>query len=245
MLDIYFIDVDIGNGNAVLLVTPGGQAMMMDAGSHFPNNNRDRDRVMAVLKQAGVKKIDYMVATHYHNDHYGAIADLAPLIPFANFVDHGAFVQYAGGRDWYSTWFALFPNDAANASRLDQQFEAYRKVTEQAHHIVVDAGDKIPLRGVDVTVVASAGNHMTKPLPGAGQPNPACASMELRSFDATEDAQSVGMVVAYGKFRFVNLGDLTWNKSYELFCPKDPIGKVDLYMVTHHGDEATPKRSGR
>ena len=124
---------------------------------------------------------------------------------------------------------------AESASNRTHQFEAYRKITEQAHHIVVDAGDKIPLRGLDVTVVTSAGNHLIKPLPGAGKPNTACASTEPRTFDATEDAQSVGMVVSYGKFRFVNLGDLTWNKSYELFCPNDPVGKVDLYMVTHHG----------
>jgi hypothetical protein len=65
----------------------------------------------------------------------------------------------------------------------------------------------------------------------------------LRTFDATEDAQSVGLVVSYGKFRFVNLGDLTWNKSYELFCPHDPVGKVDLYMVTHHG-MSDPKETG-
>ena len=167
-LDIYFAaDVDIGNA-VLIIITPAGQAMMMDAGSHLPNN-RDRDRVMDLLKKTGVKKIDYMVATHYHNDHYGAIADLAPLIPITNFVDHGAFVQYHKDRDWYLKWFALFPFDAENLPRQDRQFEAYRKVTEQAHHIVVDAGDKIPLRGLDVTVVASQGNHLTKPMPGAGR----------------------------------------------------------------------------
>ena len=239
-LDIYFVDVEIGN--AVLLVTPSGQTMLMDAGSHLPNN-RDRDRVMAVIKKAGVSKIDYMVATHYHNDHYGAIPDLAAMIPITNFVDHGAFVQYAKGADWYKVWFALWPHNAAEAPKMDQQFDNYRKVTEQGHHIVVDAGDKIPLKGLDVTVVASQGNHLTKPLPGAGQPNPGCASTEIRTFDPSEDAQSVGMVISYGKFRFINLGDLTWNKSYELFCPNDTIGKVDVYMVTHHG-MSDPKETG-
>lgn len=98
-LAIYFVDVEIGN--AVLLVTPSGQSLLMDAGSHLPNN-RDRDRVMAALKKAGVARLDTVPATHYHSDHYGAIADLAPLVPIVNFVDHGAFVQYAKGREWYS-----------------------------------------------------------------------------------------------------------------------------------------------
>ena len=185
--------------------------MLMDAGSHLPNN-RDRDRVLAVIKKAGVKKIDYMVATHYHNDHYGAIPDLAAMIPISNFVDHGAFVQYAKGPEWYKVWFALWPHNAVEAPQMDEQFDNYRKVTEKGHHIVVDAGDKIPLKGLDVTVVTSQGNHITKPLAGAGKPNPGCASTEIRTFDPSEDAQSVGMVISYGKFRFVNLGDLTWNE---------------------------------
>jgi hypothetical protein len=239
-LDIYFVDVEIGN--AVLMVTPSGQTLMMDAGSHLPNN-RDRDRVMAAIKKAGVTKIDYMVATHYHNDHYGAIADLAPLIPITNFVDHGPFVQYHKGPEWYKMWFALWPHNAVEAPYMDQQFDEYRKVTEQGNHIVVDAGDKLPLKGLDVTVVTSAGNHLIRPLPGAGKPNPACMSTEIRSADPSEDGQSVGLVISYGKFRFINLGDLTWNKSYELFCPNDPIGRVDLYMVTHHG-MSDPKETG-
>jgi beta-lactamase superfamily II metal-dependent hydrolase len=96
------------------IAAPAGQTMMMDAGSHLPNNC---DRVPAALKQAGVKNIDYMVATHHHNHHFGAIADLAPLIPIAHFVDHGAFIQYHKDRDWYLKWFALFPFDAASIPR--------------------------------------------------------------------------------------------------------------------------------
>jgi competence protein ComEC len=239
-LRIWFVDVEIGN--AVLLVAPSGQSLLMDAGSHLASN-RDRDRVLAVLHAAGLKRLDYVLATHYHNDHYGAIADIADQFPISNFVDHGPSVEYGKPREWWLRYFSLWPHDAAMKDLKDQQFDRYREITEKAHHIVVKPGDKIPIEGLDVTVVTSAGDHLKKPMHGAGAPNPGCGITSPRSEDPTEDGQSVGLVIQYGKFRFINLGDLTWNKSMDLFCPANPIGKVDLYMVTHHG-MSDPKEVG-
>ena len=53
--------------------------------------------------------------------------------------------------------------------------------------------------------------------------------------DKTENARSTGSVIAYGKFRLLDLGDLTWDKELELVCPNNPIGTVDVYLTTHHG----------
>lgn len=125
--------------------------------------------------------------------------------------------------------------DAAKAHQMDVSFERYRAATEKGHHIVVKPGDRIPLTNLDVVVVTAAGQHIHETLPGGGTPNPVCSTTSRRTEDETEDGQSVGLVIGYGKFRFINLGDLTWNDSYRLFCPKNPIGKIDLYMVTHHG----------
>ncbi|MFZ1204337.1 MAG: hypothetical protein WAN97_08500, partial [Candidatus Acidiferrales bacterium] len=93
----------------------------------------------------------------------------------------------------------------------------------------------IPLKGIRVQVVASAGEDITKPLAGAGQPNSWCASEAKPLPDTSENVQSVGVLITFGKFRFIDLGDLTNQKELGLVCPNNLLGTVDLYLVTHHG----------
>ena len=62
-LDMYVIDVE--GGKALLLVSPSGQSMLLDAGvPGYMNNGRDANRIVEACRAAGVKKIDYMVVTH-------------------------------------------------------------------------------------------------------------------------------------------------------------------------------------
>src|SRR5436190_712039 len=51
----------------------------------------------------------------------------------------------------------------------------------------------------------------------------------------TENAQSVGTIMTFGRFRMIDLGDLTWNKEHDLVCPNNRLGTVDVYLTTHHG----------
>jgi hypothetical protein len=50
------------------------------------------------------------------------------------------------------------------------------------------------------------------------------------------------VVIRYGKFRFLDVGDLTGEPLYHLACPRNLIGPVDAYLVAHHGgpDAADP-----
>lgn len=211
-LDIFFVDVE--GGQATLIVSPSGESMLVDTGS--PGfDGRDADRIVAAAKSAGVGQIDYLVITHYHGDHVGGVFQLAAKIPIVHFVDHG-------------------PN-VATEKGTDELFAAYREVRDKGKHILVRPGDKIPIKGLDVTVLTAAGERLRKPLRGAGAPNPLCASATRRSEDTTENAQSVGTLIKHGKFRMINLGDLTWNKEMELACPANLVGSVDVYLTTHHG----------
>lgn len=227
-LDIYFIDADLGN--AVLVVTPAGEAMMLDTGQV---GEKYVNRILEAMKVAGVKQLDYVVVSHYHWDHYGTVAELAKKVPILHFVDHGPNVDLNRDAAHYEKY---------GGSGRDPQYEEYAK-TIADRHIVAKPGDKVPLKGVDVSIVTSAGSQILEPLPGAGKPNPACAITYPRVDDQSEDGQSVGRVVTYGKFRYADLGDLTWNKSYSLFCPTNLVGTVDAYLITHHADSHQLKDS--
>jgi len=211
-LDVYFIDVE--GGQATLFVTPSGESMLIDTG--YPGfEGRDVKRILAVARQAGVAKLDYLLVTHYHNDHAGNAAALAARIPIGTFVDHGETVE---------------TDDNAKAL-----YASYLEARATGRHLLVRPGDKLPLRDLEVTIVTAGGEHLTRPLASPAAPNPSCASFTPKAPDPSENARSVGSVIAFGRFRMIDLGDLTWNKEQELVCPNNLLGTVDVYLTTHHG----------
>src|ERR1700730_16616750 len=85
-LQIYFVDVE--GGQATLFVTPEGKSLLIDTG--WPDNNgRDADRIAAAAKDAKISKIDFVLITHFHDDHVGGAPQLAAKIPVGTFIDHG------------------------------------------------------------------------------------------------------------------------------------------------------------
>ena len=216
-LDIYVIDVE--GGNATLFVSPSGESLLIDTGNIGPAAPRDAGRIMAALKDAGVQQIDHLIITHWHGDHFGGLAELASHVTIKEFIDHGPNVQPAEAPDNFLK-------------------DVYPKLYAKAKHIVAKPGDKIAFAGVDTRVVASAGNVINPPMPGAGKPNPACANFKAGDNNA-EDPQSVGTYFTFGKFRTVHLGDITRNKEFELMCPVTRIAPVDLFLGLHHGQASS------
>ena len=213
-LDIYLIDVE--GGNATLFVAPSGESLLIDAGNGGQGAARDASRILAAASDARITAIDHLVITHYHGDHYGGIPELASRIPIRHYVDHGPNIQ---------------PSTAVDTFMQKTYPDLYGK----ARRTIVKPGDRIDIKGLDIRVLASAGALLSSPLSGAGQRNPHCAGVAPQAVDNTENAQSVGNLVTFGRFRALHMGDLTWNKENDLMCPNNPIGTVDLWMVTHHG----------
>ncbi|HEY4403105.1 MAG TPA: MBL fold metallo-hydrolase [Xanthobacteraceae bacterium] len=213
-LDIYVVDVE--GGNATLLVAPSGESLLIDTGNVASEAAiRDADRILAATRDARLTQIDHLIVTHWHNDHFGGLAELAKRIPIRHFIDHGANVQPAPAAD-------------------DFLAKVYPELYAKAKHTVVKPGDRITIPGLEVRVVTAAGETIKAALPGAGAANPYCATFKPGENNA-EDPMSVGVHVKFGKFRTIHLGDLTRNKEFELMCPNNRIGAVDLLLGLHHG----------
>src|SRR6185503_7290928 len=165
-LDIYFIDTE--GGQATLVVAPSGQSLLIDTG-YTGFGGRDTVRIAAAAKKAGVKRIDTLLITHFHDDHVGGVANLLDRLPVATFLDHGPSIETKS-----------YPNPYAAAFAKGQ-------------HKVIAPGDKIPMKDLDVTVVAAAG----KAISAKGEPNPHCAGLAEKQspLEAGENSQSAGVVV--------------------------------------------------
>src|SRR5712692_3680755 len=212
-LDVYVVDVE--GGNATLFVSPSHESLLIDTGNAGAAAARDAGRIMDAIKDSGVREIDHLITTHWHGDHFGGLSELASRITIREFIDHGPNAQ---------------PGEAADTFLQ----KTYPQLYAKAKHTVVKAGDKIDMAAGDVRVVTSAGETIKAPLPGAGTPNPYCASFKPGDNNA-EDPQSVGTYIRFGKFRTIHFGDLTKNKEFELACPNNRIGAVDVLLGLHHG----------
>jgi competence protein ComEC len=214
-LRVYMIDVE--GGQSTLFVTPAGESLLIDTG--WPGHEyRDADRIAAAAKLAGVKKIDYVLITHFHMDHVGGVPQLVERIPVGTFIDHGVNREL----------------DNADTAR---GYAAYEKILETGKykHIVARPGDVLPIAGMQATAISADGKLIDKALPGAGETNPFCKGVEIRPADVTENGRSLGVLVSFGKLKLLDLGDLTWDKEMELMCPVNKLGRVDVYLVSHHG----------
>jgi len=206
-LDIYWIDVE--GGAATLVVSPSGESLLYDAG--WEVDGRDGRRIAAAAKQAGLKQIDYFVLSHFHADHAGGLQELSKLVPIGRCFDRGDFIEPANQK-----WRDIYLNACASK------------------RTILKAGDTIPLKGVRIDVVASNGDLIAKPLAGGG-PNPLCASAENKPAEGPENQFMVGALLTYGKFRFLDLADLDWEKEMELACPINRIGQVTIWQAGRHG----------
>lgn len=208
-LEIFFIDTE--GGKSTLIVSPSGQSLLIDTG-YTGFSGRDSDRIAAAAKLAHVKKIDFVLITHHHADHEGGVPNLLERFQVGTFYDPGANV------------------DPGKDQRTNIAYEA---AMGKQHREVIKPGDKIAVKGLDITVVAANGRHIDRP----GSPNPFCAEPAPKE-DIPENARSAGIVLEMGKFRYADFGDLTADKEAELLCPENRVGKVDVYQTAHHGAES-------
>ena len=233
-LDIYFIDVE--GGQSTLIVTPAGESLLVDAGyaadGTFQSKPgdlrraRDAQKIAAAARDAGVTRIDYLLITHFHADHDGGVPELAQLLPIGSFIDHGG----------------VLPGADARVAGTAEALAAYAAVRAKGRHLEPAPGDRLPLKGVHAIVVSAAGATLREPLAGSGAVNSDCGPRAIPAQEPTENPRSTGFRLEYGRFRFLDVGDLTGDPLFALACPRKLVGPVDVYLVAHHGgpDAADP-----
>lgn len=216
-LEIFFIDVE--GGAATLIVTHTGESLLVDTGNP---GMRDATRIHKVATEvAALKRIDHCVTTHWHVDHYGGVATLAGKMPIARFYDRGIPERLAEDKQYFPL---LIPTYRKLSLGKRQELSPGDKISLQQ-------GDRAP--ALDVLCLTASGKVYRET--GAATANSCCGKHQPKPLDPSDNAKSISLLLTYGSFKFLDCGDLTWNVEYDLVCPNDPIGKIDVFQVTHHG----------
>lgn len=214
-LDFYFIDSE--GGAATLIVTPSGESVLIDAG-WADVDGRDAKRIQRAMQQVGITAIDHLVATHYHQDHYGGVPDLSRFVTVKRYYDHGKM--------------ASMTEDPKFAERYGAYQAAAKNQTT-----TLKPGDTIQLKtavGTPPLKILCVASNTEVIGSNKSSANPECGSNTPQE-DSSENGRSVALLLSWGGFEFLNLADLTFNISQRLVCPVNQIGEIDLYQVTHHG----------
>jgi beta-lactamase superfamily II metal-dependent hydrolase len=220
--DLLIYALDVEGGQATLIVTASGGSLLVDTG-WGGNNGRDAGRILEAMKDAGITRIDKVLITHFHTDHVGGVPNLVERVKVGEFLDHGV------------------NREDSDITRKD--YAAYVKAIGNTPRRAVHPGDLIDIPGLNTTVITADGEHVNSVAGIKPTPNPDCASEPKWELDTTENPRSTGVLIRFGVFSFLDLGDLTKAKEVPLVCPNNPLGHVSLYLVDHHGMNLSNSRA--
>jgi len=232
--------IDVEGGAATLYVTPQGHSLLIDTGwpsgmggirpepgETLPPTPSSAERIVAVVRAAGLTRIDYLLITHYHVDHIGGAVELMSLLPVGTVIDHGPNREQP----------AQNASPRALAAAPATHYPKYLEAIGQRPHRVLQPGDTLSIDEMKITAVNSDGAVLKTPL-GQGQPGAGCDRATTNDdLGGEENPRSLGVLITYGRARVLSLGDTTWNVENRLVCPRDLIGPVDLMFADNHGSD--------
>ncbi|HKR61861.1 MAG TPA: ComEC/Rec2 family competence protein [Pyrinomonadaceae bacterium] len=225
-LQVHILDVGPVNGESILIISPTGTAVLIDAGDTGKGKV-----VLEALQRYKVQQLDYFIATHPHPDHIGAADEVMKGTKVLNVIDNGLEPTLPGG---VAAQAKVTPSPAAKqqpAKKVDKRpasvkfFDEYKAAVQQsgARYETAQPGTKLELGGgARLTILA--------PVP------PIFTKEQMKTGGNEPNANSIVARLDYGSFSMLLPGDAEEQTEHRLLT-KDVNLRTEILKVSHHGSK--------
>ncbi|HEX6284580.1 MAG TPA: ComEC/Rec2 family competence protein [Pyrinomonadaceae bacterium] len=224
-LTVIVLDVGPVNGDSILISSPAGKTVLIDAG----DTSRGK-AVVEALKRHNVQQLDYFIATHPHPDHIGGSAEVFKAVKVLNVIDNGQgptvppslAAESAAKRSTKSPPQRAVAKKAPSVTKFYDDYKAAVSASA-ANYATAQPGTKIDLGGgALLTVIAPSEPLFTKE--------------HMRTGGNEPNANSIVLRLDYGSFSMILAGDAEEQTEHRLLT-KDLNLEARVLKVGHHGSK--------
>ena len=226
-LTIRILDVGPINGDSILITSPSGKTVLIDAGDTTKGKS-----VVDALKRNNIQQLDYFIATHPHPDHIGGAVEVFKAVKVLNVIDNGqppsAMPQAAAAAQTktpVAKKTAPTNTKTAKTNSLTKFYDDYKAAVSSsgAHYENAKPGTKYDLGGgALLTIIAPSEPYFTKDkmTTGGNEPN----------------ANSIVARLDYGSFSMMFAGDAEEQTEHRLLTKELDL-RSRVLKIGHHGSK--------
>lgn len=215
-------DIKRGAGLALVLETPDGKTWLYDTGSGYPEGqgwvadfNTGRDLIAPFLKERNISRVEGVMISHAHLDHFGGLLWLKEHLPLGRLVDSG--FTYSGD------------SDAAYAAELGGYTAVRAEFVRRGKYLAAHTGDRLKLDSrLDVEVIAPPAKFFGNP-PGTVRPPYDPPAHYL------VNANSLGIRIQHGSVIFYLPGDIQSEDIDRSLLPSVDLAKLKCHVLIAPG----------
>ena len=230
-LTIRILDVGPINGDSILITSPAGKTVLIDAGDTTKSK-----AVVEALKRNNVQQLDYFIATHPHPDHIGGATEVFKAVKVLNVIDNGQLPSVAPQATPTPKQKQPAPKPPppnrrpTKSTSLTQFYDDYKAAVSSsgAHYETAKPGTKYDLGGgALLTILAPSEPFFTKDKMSTG--------------GNETNANSIVARLDYGSFSMLLTGDAEEQTEHRLLTKELDL-QTKVIKISHHGSKyATSK----
>lgn len=224
-LQVHVLDVGAVEGDSILIISPGGKSVLIDAGDTGKGKV-----IIEALKRYNVQQLDYFIATHPHPDHIGGADEVFKATKVLNVIDNGQ------GPDVPESLVAqskpATPSDKRPANKKLDKSSAVTKFYDEYKEAITQSGAHYEKAQTGKTYDLGAGARLTVLAPI----EPLFTKDQVKTGGNLPNANSIVLRLDYGDFSLLLPGDAEEQTEHRMLT-KDLNLKVRILKVAHHGSK--------